>query len=209
MAIVDITEAGQMNTTRWGDRSPRTRIREFRKLRGMTLKQLAEKLDTTPQTTQRLEVGNMTVSTAWLEMIARALQVEPMDLLGTRSTREIQLIGRIDDSGRVSRGTEPASFVHMEVLADDPVAVRLDTAVGPFEAGLVLIANRFRAEDIENAHGLDCIVAVADGPVLLRRVIRGRVPGKWTLIPHGNGSEVQYDRSLAWAARIVMALRYF
>lgn len=208
MAIVETAEANPMNTTRWGDRSPRTRIREFRKLRGMTLKQLAEKLDTTPQTTQRLEVGNMTVSTAWLEKIARALQVEPMDLLGTRSTREIQLIGSADKTGRISR-SEPAAFVHMEALADDPVAVRLDTAIGQFEAGLVLIANRFRDEDVENAHGLDCIVAVADGPVLLRRVVRGRVAGKWTLIPHGNGDEVQYDRSLAWAARIVMALRYY
>ena len=29
-----------------------TRIREFRKLRGMTLKELAEKIKTTPQTVQ-------------------------------------------------------------------------------------------------------------------------------------------------------------
>lgn len=207
---MDMAATEPIDATKRGDSGPRTRIREFRKLRGLTLKQLADKINTTPQTTQRLEVGNMTVSTSWLEKIARALQVEPADLLGTRSTREIQMIGRIDESGRVSRGTlEPASFVHMEVPADDPIAVRLDVGVGRFEAGEVLIANRFRAEDIENAHGLDCIVAVADGPVLLRRVVRGRASGQWTLIPHGNGGEVQYDRSLTWAARIVMSLRYF
>lgn len=59
----------------------KTYIREFRKSRGMTLKQLADKINTTPQTVQRLETDNMTVSMAWLEKIAIALQVEPYKLL--------------------------------------------------------------------------------------------------------------------------------
>ena len=54
------------------------------------------------------------------------------------------------------------------------MAARLDTTIGYFEAGTVLIANRFRDEDIDNAHGMDCLVAVVDGPILLRRLIRGR-----------------------------------
>ena len=77
-----------------------TRIREFRKLRGMTLKELADKIKTTPQTVQRLETANMTVSTDWLEKIARALLVEPADLIGNRSSREIRLIGRVGEQGR-------------------------------------------------------------------------------------------------------------
>ena len=47
-----------------------TRIREFRKLRGMTLQYLAQKVGTTAQTIQRLETGNMTVSLDWLRRIA-------------------------------------------------------------------------------------------------------------------------------------------
>ena len=49
------------------EREMQTRIREFRKLRGMTLKELADKIKTTPQTVQRLETANMTVSMEWLE----------------------------------------------------------------------------------------------------------------------------------------------
>lgn len=186
-----------------------TRIREFRKLRGMTLKELAEKISTTPQTVQRLETANMTVSTDWLEKIARALLVEPADLLGARSSREIQLIGRIGEQGRISRVQEGQTpVIHLEVPADNPVAARLDAKIGYFEAGCVLIANKFREEDIENAHGTDCLVAVADGPILLRRMIRGRAKG-WTLVPHDNGCEVQYDQTILWAARIIMSVRYF
>jgi DNA-binding Xre family transcriptional regulator len=175
----------------------------------MTLKELADKIKTTPQTVQRLETANMTVSTDWLEKIARALLVEPADLLGTRSSREIQLIGRIGEHGRINRvQQEQASIIHMDVPADNPVAVRLDATVGHFDAGTVLSANRFRDEDLDNAHGVDCLVAVADGPVLLRRMIRGRDHG-WTLVPHDSGAEVQYDQTIDWAARIIMSIKYF
>lgn len=186
-----------------------TRIREFRKLRGMTLKELADKIKTTPQTVQRLETANMTVSTDWLEKIARALLVEPADLIGARSSREIRLIGRIGEHGRVNPiQNDPANIIHLEVPADNPIAVRLDTTIGYFEASTVLIANRFREEDLDNAHGVDCIVAVQDGPILLRRLIRGRDEG-WTLVPHESGGEIQYDRAISWAARIIMAIKYF
>ena len=190
-------------------REMQTRIREFRKLRGMTLKELADKISTTPQTVQRLETANMTVSTDWLEKIARALLVEPADLIGSRSSREIQLIGRIGEQGRVNHvKQEQASIIHLDVPADKPIAARLDTTVGYFEAGTVLIANRFRNEDMDNAHGVDCLVSVKDGPVLLRRLIRGRNQG-WTLVPHESGSEIQYDQVVNWAARIIMSIKYF
>ena len=186
-----------------------TRIREFRKLRGMTLKELADKIKTTPQTVQRLETANMTVSTDWLEKIARALLVEPADLIGSRSSREIRLIGRVGEQGRVTRvQNEQANIVHLEVPADNPVAARLDAAVGCFEAGTVLIANKFREEDLDNAHGVDCLVALSNGSILLRRLIRGR-NGSWTLVPSDNGGEVQYDQNIEWAARIIMAIKYF
>lgn len=56
------------------------RIRAIRKQRGMTLKQVAEKLGTTPQTVQRLEADTMTLSIDWLERICAALQVKPYEL---------------------------------------------------------------------------------------------------------------------------------
>ena len=58
-----------------------THIRDFRKMRDMTLKQLADAIGTTPQSVQRLETGNMTVSLEWLYKIGNALQVEPYKLL--------------------------------------------------------------------------------------------------------------------------------
>ena len=61
--------------------TPRTRIREIRKLRGWTLKDLANATGTTPQTIQRLETATMTVSMSWLARIGEAMDVTPNELL--------------------------------------------------------------------------------------------------------------------------------
>jgi len=58
-----------------------TRIRFIRKQQGWTLKKLAFAMETTPQTIQRLEVDNMTMSLEWLHSFAKVLRVTPADLL--------------------------------------------------------------------------------------------------------------------------------
>jgi transcriptional regulator with XRE-family HTH domain len=186
-----------------------TRIREFRKLRGLTLKGLAEKISTTPQTVQRLETANMTVSTDWLEKIAHALNIEPADLIARPGGREIPVIGRVMENGRIhaSEGKQ-VNNLHMYVPADDPVAAQLDERVGLYEAGTILVANRLREADYANAHSADCLVQLDEKHILFRRVIRGQGDG-WTLVPHQPGSEVIYDTKVSWLAPVVMILRYF
>lgn len=186
----------------------KTRIREFRKLRGLTLKELADMIGTTPQTVQRLETANMTVSTDWLDKLAKALQVEPADLIARSPGREIPIIGTIVQHGHVHTAdrAEPHTL-HLHVPADDPVAARLDERIGSYDAGTVLIANRLREADHANAHCTDCLVGLSEGTVLFRRVIRGDGP-TWTLVPHESGGNVQYNQTVSWLARVVMTLRY-
>jgi transcriptional regulator with XRE-family HTH domain len=51
------------------------RARELRKASGLTLKDIALRMGTTPQTVQRLETGSMTISLDWLEAFAAALGI--------------------------------------------------------------------------------------------------------------------------------------
>lgn len=60
------------------------RLRQERKRAGMTLKQVAEKTGTTPQTIQRIETNNMTVSAEWIYKIATAIGIDPKALLAER-----------------------------------------------------------------------------------------------------------------------------
>ena len=136
--------------------------------------------------------------------------VHPADLLRGGKTREISILGSLG-VGAMLRGGSPLSITpfHMDVPADDPVAVRLDVTTGPYKAGMVVIANRLAAANIINAFGQDCLVGMTNGTVMLRRVIRceGDAEGI-TLVPLDNQGEVHYDQKPDWVARIVMSLNY-
>lgn len=64
-------------------------IKRQRKARDVTLLMLAQRCGTTPQTMQRLESANMTMSLDWLEAIAKALGLEPWQLLDIGATDAI------------------------------------------------------------------------------------------------------------------------
>lgn len=185
-----------------------TRIRDFRKRRGLTLQQLADQVGTTPQTVQRLETANMTVSTDWLERFAQAFGVHPADLIAGGPQRSMEWLGTLNREGAL--GAEalkaPGEFV-LDVPAADSVAVRLEHALGAYQADTILIANRLYGRDLVNAHGADCLAALEGGPILLRRVVAGQ-NGTVTLVPLTSGQVVHYDQNVAWLGRIVMAVRY-
>lgn len=184
------------------------RIREFRRRRGLTLQQLATQIGTTAQTVQRLETGNMTVSTDWLERFANIFGVHPADLIGGGRETGMAFLGRLAADGSLQEDLiETSNNFSLEIPADNPVAVRLERRTGPYDEGSILIANRLSGGDMVNAHGSDCIVALQHGPVLLRRVIAGK-EGGLTLVPLTPGEDVRYDQSVSWLARIIMSVKY-
>ncbi len=186
-----------------------TRIRHYRKLRGLTLQQLADKVETTPQTISRLETGNMTVSIDWLERFAGVFDVQVRDLISGTQGREIDLMGTLAGDGAALTATEadlPGFAV--DIPADRPVAVWLSGRVGPYEAGDLLIGNRLERADLAAAHAQDCLVPGENNTLYLRRVAR-EDSGLFTLMPLDAGGDVRFGAELNWAARIVMRIQYF
>jgi transcriptional regulator with XRE-family HTH domain len=185
-----------------------TRIRELRKRRSLTLQQLADLIGTTPQTVQRLETANMTVSMDWLSRFADAFGVRASDLIADDQNRNIPMLGHVGRDGTMNmRGAnQPSDAVALDVPADDPVAVQLEADVGDYPAGAFLIGNKLSGADIVNAHGHDCIVMLASGLVLLRRLICRN--GLISLVPIEPSGDVRFDADVVWAARLILQLRY-
>ena len=86
------------------------KLRDRRHHLRLTLKQVAERCETTPQTIQRIETGVMTLSTYWSDKIARALELDPRRLfsgedLAIDSRMMIRAIADLDvlmvDAGRL------------------------------------------------------------------------------------------------------------
>ena len=185
-----------------------TRIRHFRKIKSKTLRYLADMIGTTPQTVQRLETANMTDSTDWLERIASALEVRVVDLLDDTSQPRIPLLGVTARGDRVLSGAEHEE-ISIDLPADDPVAVRVSTTIGPYEAGSILFGNRYRQENLGNAVGRDSIVALTSNSFVLRRVATGSRSDGFLLVSLTSGGETVQVSTVAWIAPIVMALRYY
>ena len=75
------------------DGPPRHYIREWRKMRGLTQEQLAERTTFTPGAISQLETGRTRYTQPILEELASALGVEPGDLISRHPLRE----GRVVD----------------------------------------------------------------------------------------------------------------
>lgn len=181
----------------------KTRIREMRRRRGMTLQQLAESIrpePTTPQTIGRLETGIRTVSLDWLTRIAEALDCHVSDLLELPERPEIPLLGQTGPQGVVSPSA--TGMVEVAPAALNPVAVEVSKDCGTYRAGDLLICDRYEGPNMENALGRDAVAGTADGHMLLCRLLRGAAEGTYTLVPLTSGDRIVHDTELQWAAAV-------
>ena len=86
-------------------------IREVRRAKGLTLDEVAQRCvpPTTAQTIGRLETGTRTVSVAWLNRIARALEVEAADLVRLPDRADVPVAAWLEAGGAVARSVRPCS----------------------------------------------------------------------------------------------------
>lgn len=185
-----------------------TRIRLTRKLRGLTLQELADKVGTTPQTIQRLETNNMTVSIEWLDRIGQALQMNPAALLSSYRAPEVPLVGELAADGSVKRiVADKLRKLELAVPGEDPIAISLISRFGPHDAGTILIATRMATDRRHEADGRDCLVELRGGRLLFRRIVLSK-GGATAYVPYDDGGAVERNLDIAWLAPITMSVRY-
>ncbi len=191
------------------DRHMENRIRKFRKQREMTLTDLAAKIGTTPQSISRLENGLMTLSTGWLVKLADAFHIHPTDLLEQPDRETIPLAGLIGEDG-VLRDRQPSRFT-LEAPSIDPLAARLATQIGNFQAGDVLIFDRLQNTAYDHALDRDCLAAPVDGSPILCRVIAAAPTrsSAYTLVPLASGTLSIHNTQLSLAAPLIMRISFF
>lgn len=182
-------------------------IRHYRKLRGMTQTELAEKLETTTQSVSRLETGVMTLSTDWLERLGAALRVHP-----------IALLPNPDALGAFSyelNKPDAISTPHPVTLnwthgARHPVGLHITCDCGPYRANSLLIGDKLQPASAHMAIGHDCIVGYPCGSVSLRRILHvAEGPLIADMIAVHAGAPPESQVLLNWLAPIRAEMRMF
>ena len=184
-----------------------TRIRAIRKLRRLTLQELADQVGTTPQTIQRLETGNMTVSVEWLERIGNALDLPAAALLLNNPGVSVRFVGDLGGDGVVKAADAQARPILLSVPAEDPMAIRVKSRLGPHEPGTILVVSRLDKAQRSKADGRDCLVELVNGNLLFRRIVLGK-GGPAAFVPYDDRRGVERNLDIVWYAPVIMAVRY-
>lgn len=187
-----------------------TAIREVRRAKGLTLEDVAARCapPTTAQTIGRLETGTRTVSVAWLNRIAAALEVDAADLVRLPDRPDIAVAATLDDAGAHAL-TRPATVTppHAE---PDLVAVTVRGGIGDYRAGDAIWCRRLAPQDFATALNRDVLIPRPAGRFLFGRLIAHEgAGGRLNVLPLGPGARQQVVTDPPWiacAVRLVRAL---
>jgi transcriptional regulator with XRE-family HTH domain len=183
-----------------------TAIREVRRAKGLTLDDVARRCvpPTTAQTIGRLETGTRTVSVAWLNRIAAALEVDAADLVQLPDRPDVPVAARLEADG-AHAPRRPAMLAPPRPDAGT-VAIVVEASVGDYRAGDAIWCERLAPAEFGRALNRDVLVPRPAGRFLFGRLI-GREGDRLQLLPPGTGGRQQVVTDPAWIALAVRLVR--
>ncbi len=186
------------------------RIREVRKALGLTLEEVAQRIGTTNQQVHRLEKEQRRLTVEWLERLASAFNCDPTDLLPDWVASPINIIGSAGPNGQVTifqreRGeTEPPPRQMGELVA---ITVRGDALLPRYGDGDLIFYRPAQNDQKDVFLGNECVEAVLDGRIFLRKVLEGSRRLLFTLVaPNAvemTNASVQWAEPVRWVKRAV------
>lgn len=190
--------------------APRTRIRQWRQRRNLTLEKLALQLGTSTGNLHKWETGKVSITLDRLAQLASALGCSVFDLIDGLTT--VPVVGRVG-AGSVVEGIDDHPVGHGDRRADCPsgldpsetVAVEVvGDSMLPIEEGWLLFYTRnYEGVPVECLGKLCVMQLPDDGPRYVKRLKLGRKPGLFNLYST-NAREIE-DTPLAWAAPVLTA----
>lgn len=183
----------------------KSRIREIRREKGLTLQQVASKAGTTAQTIGRLETGMRTLSINWVKRIAEALEADPSELLSLPGGGDISVSGEINRAGKITR--REVGTIALRLAATNPVALRIKENMGQYRVGDTIVFDRKEDSDPSVFAGRECLVTLGDGREVFCRYIFSADNQLATIIPLSDRSDIEEEARIEQAAPAVALFR--
>lgn len=187
-------------------------LKTLRKKRGWSQEEAAKALGTTVAQYGKLERGERRLSDVWIEKAATAFDINPGEVVEDATRRMASV------KGYVGAGAE------VFLVDDVPATDRLDEVEAPFGAPEGVVAVVVRGDSMYPRYlngerlfyvrndqppadfiGKECIVQVADGPVLLKTLRRGARHGTFNLeswnAPLIENKVIEWASPVRWTER--------
>ncbi len=187
-----------------------TRIREVRKAKRLTLQQVADRCDppTTAQTIGRLETGMRTVSVGWLNRIAKALGVEPSELVTLPDRTDVPVAAILRADGVIAP-PKPATLLP-PTPTGAMVGIKVEVAQGNYRAGDQLWLERLAPDAFAQAINRDVLIPRPAGRFAFGR-LAATAPDKdgvrVQILPLTPGARQQVIPDVPWIAVARLVVR--
>ncbi len=179
-------------------------LRALRDGRGWSQDEAASALGTTRNQYAKLEGGSRRLSDKWIKRAAEAYGVDSGDIVTDRP-------GTVPVAGYVGAGSEAHFYGESQgPLGEAPapdnggektVAVEVrGESLGPFFNGWLVYFDDVRSPVTDDLLGRLCVVGLADGRVLIKKLLRGRSSRIYQL--HGQFGDPILDVEVDWAAPV-------
>lgn len=186
-----------------------TRIREVRKAKRLTLQDVAARCEppTTAQTIGRLETGLRTVSVGWLNRIAKALGVEPSELVSLPDRADVPVAAVLRADGALVPAK--AAVLLPPVPTSAMIGLKVEVAQGDYRAGDQLWLERLEPADYAKALNRDVLVPRSAGRFAFGRLAAtapDKAGARVQLLPPTPGARQQVIPEAPWiaVARVVV-----
>ena len=186
-----------------------TRIRDVRRAKRLTLQEVADRCEppTTAQTIGRLETGLRTVSVGWLNRIAKALGVEPSELVTLPDRADVPVAAVLRADG-VTAPTKAAVLLPPAPGAT-MVGLKVEVTQGDYRAGDQLWLERLDPADYATALNRDVLVPRSAGRFAFGRLAAtapDKAGARVQLLPLTPGARQQVIADAPWiaVARVVV-----
>lgn len=183
-----------------------TAIREVRRAKRLTLEEVAARCvpPTTAQTIGRLETGTRTVSVAWLNRIAAALEVAPADLVTLPDRAALPVAATLDADG--AHAPRKALTLTPPQPAAGGVAVIVTGSISDYRAGDHIWCDLKPPSAFAQALNRDILLPVPAGRFLFARLI-GIDGDALLLLPHTPGARPTSIATPPWIAQATRLIR--
>lgn len=183
-----------------------TAIREVRRAKGLTLEEVARRCfpPTTAQTIGRLEMGTRTVSVAWLNRIAAALEVTANDLVSLPERGDLVVVATLGADG--AQAPRRAARIVPPQPSPGAVAITVTGGTGDYRAGDEIWCDMLAPDTFAGALNRDVLAPLPAGRFIFGRLLAA-TGSAITILPLSPGAKPQTVSGAAWLACAVRLVR--
>lgn len=192
---------------------PANSIGYYRRIRGLSRKELAEGAGTSPQQIHRLETGERELDPEWAARLSHVLHVPAEDIGYSNSpnaypwaTRAVPVVAWLWPDCSVRHQTSSRVIGALTTVTAATKAIEMTPDMVPVLDGMFLLYDSTVREPITNdvltrqANGTRFLVALRDGTEWVRRISHGTTPHRFHLTAAGTNPVL--NAHVAWVTPI-------